>query len=303
MTEITSSCEAAATLTATASASENPTEAFASVDTDQTVLMLEAKAKQLRRHVIRMLAEAGSGHSGGSLSAADIVATLYFKVMRHDPATPRWPDRDRFILSKGHAVPILYAALAESGYFPVAELSTLRKLNSRLQGHNDRNAVPGVESSGGPIGMGLSFGLGMALAARLDGKNHRIYVLLGDGECDAGQDWEAAMAAAHYHADNLTAIVDRNGIQNDGFTDSTMNLEPFADKWRSFGWHVEEINGHSIPEILDGLERAQQTKGRPTVIIAKTTKGKGVSFIENNPDWHGRAPTAEEAIRALAELE
>ncbi len=303
MTEITSSCDAAATLTATASASENPTEAFASVDTDQTVLMLEAKAKQLRRHVIRMLAEAGSGHSGGSLSAADIVATLYFKVMRHDPATPRWPDRDRFILSKGHAVPILYAALAESGYFPVAELSTLRKLNSRLQGHTDRNVVPGVESSGGPIGMGISFGLGMALAARLDGKSHRIYVLLGDGECDAGQVWEAAMATAHYKVDNLTAIVDRNGIQNDGFTDSTMNLEPFADKWRAFGWNVEEINGHSILEILKALERAQQTKGRPTVIIAKTTKGKGVSFIENNPDWHGRAPTAEEAIRALAELE
>lgn len=286
-----------------ASATENQTEAFTSVNRDHLVSFLEAKAKRLRRHVIKMLAEAGSGHAGGSLSAADIVATLYFHALRHDPANPQWPDRDRFILSKGHCVPVLYAALAESGYFPQEELSTLRKFHSRLQGHTDRNAVPGVESSGGPIGMGLSFGLGMALAARLDSKKHHIYVLLGDGECDAGQVWEAAMAAAHFKVDNLTAIVDRNGIQNDSFTDSTMNLEPFAEKWRSFGWHVQEISGHSIPQILEALECAQQVHGCPTVIIARTIKGKGVSFIENNPDWHGRAPNAEEATRALAELE
>ena len=273
------------------------------VKLDLSVAELERMAKQLRRHVITMIATAGSGHPGGSLSAADIVTTLYFKIMRHDPKNPQWLDRDRFILSKGHAAPVLYAALAECSYFTIDELSTLRKLDSRLQGHTDRLLTPGVEMSSGSLGQGLSFGIGIALAGKLDARDYQVYVLLGDGECDEGQIWEAAMAAAHYKIDNLTAIVDCNQIQLAGRTCDIMNLEPLADKWRSFNWHVLDINGHDINQILQATKKAKEIKQRPTVIIAHTIKGKGVSFMENNVDFHGKAPTPEETERALKELE
>jgi len=233
---------------------------------------LKEIAKKLRRHVITMIATAGSGHPGGSLSAADIITALYFKILCHNPENPQWPDRDRFILSKGHAAPILYAALAETGYFPLTELSTLRRLDSRLQGHPDSNFTPGVEMSAGSLGMGLSFAIGVALAARLDSKNYRTYVLLSDGECQEGQTWEAALSATHFKIDNLTTIVDCNGIQLSGWTRDIMNQE------------------------------AEKMKGKPTVIIARTIKGKGVGFMENNVAFHGKAPTWEEAERALKEL-
>jgi transketolase len=264
---------------------------------------LKKIAKKLRRHVITMIATAGSGHPGGSLSAADIITALYFKVLHYNPENPQWADRDRFILSKGHAAPILYAALAESGYFPVAELATLRKLDSRLQGHADSNFTPGVEMSSGSLGMGLSFAVGVTLAARLDSKTYRTYVLLSDGECEEGQTWEAALSAAQFKLDNLTAIVDYNCIQLSGWTCDIMNLEPFAEKWQAFGWHTIEIDGHDFSQILPAFQETEKTKGKPTVIIARTIKGKGVSFMENNVTFHGKAPTREEAEKALKELE
>jgi transketolase len=273
-----------------------------SVNLDLSIPELEKMAKQLRRDVITMISTAGSGHPGGSLSAADIVTALYFKVMKHNPKDPRWADRDRFVLSKGHAAPILYAALAECGYFPVEELSTLRKLGSRLQGHTDRTLTPGVEMSAGSLGQGLSYGIGMALAGRLDRQNYRVYVILGDGECDEGQVWEAAMFAPHHRMDNLTAIVDHNDLQLDGRVCDIMALEPLPDKWRAFNWNVLEIDGHNIGEILKALAKAGETKGKPTVIIAHTVKGKGVSFMEGNVDFHGKAPNAEQTEQALKEL-
>jgi transketolase len=260
-------------------------------------------AKKLRRHVIIMTATAGSGHPGGSLSAADIVTALYFKILHHDPQNPLWPDRDRFILSKGHAAPILYAALAEAGYFPVAELVTLRKLDSRLQGHTDRKLTPGVEMSAGSLGMGLSFGVGIALAARLDSRMFRTYVLLSDGECEEGQTWEAALSAAHFRLDNLTAIVDCNGMQLSGWVRDIMNIEPFARKWQAFGWRTLTVDGHDFDQIVSACQTAKKVKNKPTVIVARTVKGKGVSFMENNVEFHGKAPTWEEAERALKELE
>jgi transketolase len=264
---------------------------------------LKDMAKKLRRHVITMTATAGSGHPGGSLSAADIITALYFKVLRHNPENPRWSERDRFILSKGHAAPILYAALAETGYFPVAELTTLRKLDSRLQGHADSKFTPGVEMSAGSLGMGLSFAIGVALAARLDSKTYRTYALLSDGECEEGQTWEAALSAAHFKLDNLTAIVDCNGIQLSGWTRDIMNLEPLTRKWQAFGWRTVDIDGHDFDQILSACQGAEKTKGKPTVIVARTIKGKGVSFMENNVAFHGKAPTWEEAEKALKELD
>jgi len=260
-------------------------------------------ARRLRRHIITMLGRAGSGHPGGSLSAVEIVVTLYWKVLRHRPADPSWADRDRFILSKGHAAPVLYAALAECGYFPAAELETLRKLNSRLQGHTDRTKTPGVEMSSGSLGQGLSFATGVALAGRLDQRDYRVYTLLGDGECDEGQVWEAAMAAAHFRLDNLVAIVDNNGLQISGCNCDVMNLEPLNRKWDAFGWQVIEVDGHDLAQVAGAFERAKGVRGQPTVIIARTVKGKGVSFMENNVDFHGKAPNAEEVVRALKELE
>jgi transketolase len=263
---------------------------------------LQIVAKRLRRHIITMIGKAGSGHPGGSLSSVEIVATLYWKVLRHKPGDPQWPERDRFILSKGHAAPLLYAVLAECGYFPVAELATLRKLDSRLQGHADRTATPGVEMSSGSLGQGLSFGIGVALAGRLNSQSYRTYVLLGDGECDEGQVWEGVMAAAHFGVDNLVAIVDNNRLQIDGWTCDVMNLEPLNKKWAAFGWYVIDIDGHNPSQLLNAFERAKLVRGQPTVIIARTVKGKGVSFMENNADFHGKAPSAAEVEIALKEL-
>ncbi len=263
---------------------------------------IEAIAKKLRRHIINMTGKAGSGHPGGSLSAVEIVTALYFNVLRHNPENPRWPDRDRFILSKGHAAPLLYATLAECGYIPVEELPTLRKLGSCLQGHCDSNVTTGVEMTAGSLGQGLSFAVGVALAGRLDSKEYTVYVLLGDGECDEGQVWEAAMAAAHHKLDKLIAIVDNNGLQIDGWNRDVMNLEPFGEKWQAFGWHVIEVDGHNFINLIDAFKQAKSVKGKPTVIIAHTVKGKGVSFMENNPDFHGKAPTTAEVELALKEL-
>ena len=286
-----------------ASASDNLVEAFScSAEGGEPRSSMEEIAKTLRRHVIVMIEKAGSGHPGGSLSSADIVTALYFKVMRHRPSDPDWSERDRFILSKGHAAPVLYAALAEKDYFPVEWLLTLRKSDSRLQGHTDRTLTPGVEMSSGSLGQGLSFGVGVALAGRLDSLNHRTFVLLGGGECDEGQVWEAAMSAAHFNLDRLVAIVDHNRQQIDGWNKDVMGIEPLGDKWRSFGWHVIEIDGHDFDQILLAFEQTEFVKGQPTVIIAHTVKGKGVSFMENNLEFHGRAPTREEAEKALKEL-
>jgi len=263
---------------------------------------MAATAKKLRRHVITMIGKAGSGHPGGSLSAAEIITALYFKVLRHDPANPRWAERDRFILSKGHAAPILYAALAERGYFPGEELATLRTLGSCLQGHCDMTATRGVEMSSGSLGQGLSFGIGIALAGRLDARDYRVYVLLGDGECDEGQVWEAAMASAHFKLDNLVAIVDHNELQIDGWNRDVMNLEPLPEKWKAFGWHTIEVNGHDLSQLIAAFDEAKRVRGKPTAIIAHTIKGKGVSFMENNVDFHGKAPTPAEMEKALEEL-
>jgi transketolase len=267
-----------------------------------SVAEMEAMAKKLRRHIVAMIGKAGSGHPGGSLSAVEILTALYFKLMRHKPLDPQWPDRDRFILSKGHAAPALYSVLAECGYFPLEELMTLRQMDSRLQGHPDRTITPGVEASSGSLGQGLSFGLGVALAGRLDEQGYRVYVLLGDGECNEGQVWEAAMATAHYNIDNLTAVVDNNGQQIDGWNCDVMSLDPFVSKWQAFGWNVIEVDGHSISKLIAAFKEAQGVKGQPTVIIAHTIKGKGVSFMENNPDFHGTAPNTIEVELALKEL-
>ena len=260
-------------------------------------------AKRLRRHIISMTGKAGSGHPGGSLSAVEIVTALYFRVLRHKPQDPCWSDRDRFILSKGHAAPLLYATLAECGYFPVSELLTLRQIDSHLQGHTDCKLTPGVEMTAGALGQGLSFAIGTALAGRLNSQSYRVYALLGDGECDEGQVWEAAMAASHFKIDNLAAIVDNNGLQIDGWNCDIMNLDPLAEKWQAFGWHVIETGGHDLNQITKAFDQAKLVKGQPTVIIAHTIKGKGVSFMENNVDFHGKAPNASEVEIALKELE
>ena len=263
---------------------------------------LETVTRRLRRHIVTMIGKAGSGHPGGSLSAVDIVATLYWRVMRHKPADPNWADRDRFILSKGHAAPMLYAVLAECGYFPVSELATLRRMDSRLQGHTDRTATPGIEMSSGSLGQGLSFAIGIALAGRLNSQDYRTYVLLGDGECNEGQVWEAAMAAAHFNLDNLVAIVDNNGLQIDGRTCDVMNTDPLDKKWEAFGWQVIKVDGHDLAQLLVTFNRAKTIKGRPTLVLARTTKGKGVSFMENVAGFHGKAPSQEEVAIALKEL-
>ena len=222
--------------------------------------------------------------------------------MKHNPQNPCWKDRDRFVLSKGHAAPLLYSVLAECGYIPVSELATLRKMESRLQGHTDCHLTPGVEMTAGALGQGLSFAVGAALAGRLNKQDYRVYALLGDGECDEGQIWEAAMAAAHFKTDNLVAIVDNNGLQIDGWNRDVMNLEPFADKWRAFGWNVIEADGHDLNKLVEAFNQAKTVKGQPTVIIAHTVKGKGVSFMENVADYHGKAPGPAEVEQALKEL-
>jgi transketolase len=275
----------------------------------EQIKRLEDTAKQIRRLIIKMLASAGSGHPGGSLSATDLITCLYFghysdgsAILKYNPAQPNWPDRDRFHMSKGHCCPLWYAVLAKSGYFPVEELWTLRRWGSILQGHPDRR-TPGVEVASGSLGQGLSVGLGMSLAAKIDQRDYRVYVLLGDGEIQEGNIWEAAMAAAHFGCDNLCAILDYNRFQIDGKIEDIMGLEPLVDKWRAFGWHAIKIDGHDIKDILDAYEEARSKKGKPTIVIAYTTKGKGVSFMENVVDFHGRAPTPQEAEIALRELE
>ena len=264
---------------------------------------LAEKAKIIRRHIVEMIGAAKSGHPGGSLSAVEILVTLYWDVMRHDPAHPKWPQRDRFILSKGHAAPVLYAVMAECGYCPVDELMTLRKMGSIYQGHPDVRFLPALEASTGSLGEGLSLALGMGSGLKLDGFDSRVYVMIGDGESQEGQIWEAAMYGAYHKVDNVCCIVDYNKIQLDGFVKDILDVAPVAEKWRAFGWHTLEIDGHDIPSIQKALREAEATKFRPTCIVAHTIKGKGVSFMENNPKFHGTAPTADEVKLALQELQ
>jgi transketolase len=259
-------------------------------------------ARQVRIDIVHMLHESGSGHPGGSLSAADLLVGLFFGKMNLDPQQPFWPDRDRFVLSKGHGAPAYYTVLAHLGYFPRQELMTLRKFDSCLQGHPDCRCTPGVEVCTGSLGQGLSLANGMALANRLDGNPARVYVMLGDGELQEGQIWEAAMTAAHYKLDNLTAIVDNNRLQIDGFISEIMNIEPLVAKWLAFGWHAIEIDGHDLGAILQALDEAEQVKGRPAVIVAHTIKGKGVSIFENKAEYHGVTPSTEELAVALKDL-
>ncbi len=251
---------------------------------------LELKANTIRQDIISMLVEAGSGHSAGPLGMADVFTALYFEVLKIDPKRPDWPERDRVLLSNGHIVPVQYAAMAEAGFFPKSELATLRKFGSRLQGHPERTRLPGLETTSGPLGSGLSQGAGMALGLKLDDNKARIYVLTGDGELDEGNIWEAAMFIGKHRLANLTAIIDRNNIQIDGFTENVMPLEPLAMKWQAFGWHVIEVNGHNIQEIVAACEQAQAVFERPTVIIAHTIPGQGVDYMERDPVWHGMPP-------------
>ncbi|MHB8158683.1 MAG: transketolase [Desulfocucumaceae bacterium] len=259
-------------------------------------------ALQIRRNIIKTLAESASGHCGGSLSAVEIMTYLYFQEMRVKADDPHWPDRDRFIMSKGHATPLFYSILAEKGFFPQEELMTFRKINSRLQGHPDMKKVPGVDMSTGSLGQGISSSVGMALAGKLDKKDYRVFVLLGDGEVEEGQVWEAAMAAAHYKLDNIIAFLDYNHLQIDGRINEIISPEPLDEKFCAFGWHVICINGHSFSEISQAVEEAKTISGKPTIIISRTVKGKGVSFMEDQVGWHGTAPTKEQAALALTEL-
>lgn len=270
--------------------------------TEELVRELDANAVRIRRMVVQMLAHAGSGHPGGSLSAADIIAALYFHHLRVDPKAPGWEERDRFILSKGHAAPALYAALAGRGFFPEEKLWTLRQVNSDLQGHPDANKTPGVDVSTGSLGQGLSVGIGMALGARLQHRRFSVYVMIGDGECDEGQVWEAAAAAVHYRLGSLVAMLDENHLQLDGPCDEIMYKGDLAAKWRAFGWHVIPINGHDMRQILDALHQADDYHAGPAIIIADTVKGKGVSFMESRAEWHGRPITQDESAIAMAEL-
>jgi transketolase len=263
---------------------------------------LQEKAKIMRIEILKMLTESGSGHTGGSLSAADIVTALYFHKMSHNPHDPKWSERDRFILSKGHAAPVLYAALALSGYFDPSLLKTLRKIGSPLQGHPCSTKLPGIEISTGSLGQGLSIANGMALGLKMDKRNSRVYCLLGDGETQEGQVWEAAMTASHYNLDNLCAIIDNNGLQIDGQCCDVMCIEPIVNKWEAFGWNVIDINGHDMKAVIGGLDMAESVKMKPTMIVARTVKGKGVSFFENKVEYHGITPTHEELEMALKEL-
>ena len=267
-----------------------------------TVADLQRMAARIRCDIIQMTNLAGGGHPGGSLSATDVVTALYFRVMRVDPAWPDWPDRDRFIMSKGHGCPAWYAALAEKGYYERSHMRTLRKLNSLLQGHPVMGKTPGLDFTTGSLGHGLPAGLGMALAGRMHKADYRVWVMVGDGETQEGSIWEAAMSASAKKVDNLTAILDRNRLQNDTFVDDVLPIEPVADKWRAFGWHVVEIDGHDMAAVVQALEAAPTVTGQPTMIIAHTIKGKGVSFMENIPIWHGRPPTAAETQQALQEI-
>ncbi len=263
---------------------------------------LQKIVHRVRVHILNMTFAANSGHPGGSMSAADIVVALYFHQMKHDPRNPKWPERDRFVLSKGHCTPVLYAALAEAGYIPVEELKTFRQVDSRLQGHPNLLKCPGVEASTGTLGQGLSMAVGMALAGKLDQKPYKVYCMLGDGECQEGQIWEAAMSAAHYKLDNLVAILDWNKFQIDGAVENVMNIMPMMEKFKAFGWNVLEIDGHDYNQILDAFEKAGKSGQKPFFIQANTLKGKGVSFTQGTGEYHGRALTKDEMQRAMKEL-
>lgn len=263
---------------------------------------LEDNARRLRVDILKMLNQARSGHTGGSLSAIDVLSVLFFHQMRHDPSNPAWEDRDRFVLSKGHAAPALYATLAEAGYFPREDLKTLRRLGSHLQGHPDMRKTPGIEVCTGSLGQGLSQALGLALAARLRGSDSRTYALLGDGELQEGQIWEAAMAASHYKLDRLCAIVDLNGLQIDGEVSKVMAVDPVGPKFLAFGWHVLEVDGHDIEAIVKAFDEANQVVDRPTMVIARTVKGKGVPFFEHKASYHGTPPSDDELTQALEHL-
>jgi len=264
---------------------------------------LKITATKIRKHIIEEVYHAASGHPGGSLSCTDILTILYFHEMRVDPENPNWPDRDRFVLSKGHCAPALYATLAERGFSPVEELIKFRSIESYLQGHPSMKDVPGVDMSTGSLGQGISASVGMALAGKLDNKDYRVYALLGDGELQEGQVWEALMSAAHYKLDNLTAFLDHNGLQIDGKITEVMSPEPVVDKFKAFGWNVIIIDGHDYDQIINAIETAKKTKGMPTMIVAETTKGKGVSFMENQAGWHGSPPNKEQRDQAIAELD
>lgn len=269
---------------------------------DEEIASLESTALSIRQSIISMLVEAGSGHTAGPLAMADVLTVLYFHVLTHDPKKPNWEGRDRFVLSNGHICPVLYATMAHAGYFPVSELKTLRKFGSRLQGHPHREALPGIETSSGPLGEGLSQACGMSLGLRMDGKRNRVYVALGDGELDEGNNWEALLFAGKERLHNLTAVIDRNNIQIDGMTEDVLPLEPLADKLRAFNWHVLEVDGHNIAEIAGAFSEARAIYERPTAIIAHTIAGAGVKEIEFDYRWHGKPPTPEEAKRFLHEL-
>lgn len=270
--------------------------------TDYEVRRVEHVANLLRQEVIHMLVEAGSGHVAGPLGMADIIATLYWHTLRHDHKNPDWKERDRFVLSNGHTCPILYAALAHAGYFPHTELKTLRKLGSRLQGHPHRSALPGLETTSGPLGSGLAQAVGMALAAKMDNAKWRTYVMASDGEHEEGNHWEAVMTAGKYRLSNLVQVIDRNVIQIDGFTEDVMPLEPLADKYKAFNWNVLEVNGHDVRAIVAAFTEAKATWEKPTVIIAHTTPGKGVDFMENRYEWHSKVMKPAEIKIALDEL-
>jgi transketolase len=263
---------------------------------------LHEKSRIIRADIVEMVYRANSGHIGGSLGAVEILVSLYYHLMRHDATDPSWPGRDRFILSKGHCTPVLYAVLADCGYFPHEDLSTFRQIGSYLQGHPYQPKTPGVDASTGTLGLGISTGMGMALAAKLRGQNHFVYILCGDGEIQEGQAWEAAMFANKYHLDNVIAFVDRNFLQTDGNSEDVMPLEPLAAKWEAFGWRVQEIDGNDFEAIVDAVERARVTPGRPHMIVARTVKGAGVAFMENDNHWHGSPPTREQYERAMEEL-
>ena len=269
---------------------------------DTKIIDLEEKANKIRELIISSLLEAGSGHSAGPLGMADIFSAFYFNILDHDPKNPEWEDRDRLVLSNGHICPVRYAAMAMAGYFPVEELKTLRKLNSRLQGHPHRTSLPGLETTSGPLGEGLSQSIGIALAARLDRKKYRIYCVASDGEHQEGNTWEAAMFAGKQKLDNLTLVIDRNNIQIDGFTEDVMPLDPLKEKYEAFNWHVLEVDGNNIRAFIDGVNQAKSIHEKPTVIIAHTVPGKGVDFMENDFAWHGKTPNKDEAAKALSEL-
>jgi transketolase len=276
--------------------------AQAVTDRDALVERLTGIARELRIADLETIAEAGSGHPGGTLSAADMIAALFFHKLRLRPQEPLWPERDRFVLSKGHCIPIVYVAMAKLGYFPEEQLKTLRDLGSPLQGHPDRTRLPGIEASTGSLGQGLSISVGMAMAGKLDGADWRVYCMMGDGESQAGQIWEAAMLAGRRDLDNLCGILDYNQVQQTGKVTERLDIEPVVAKWRSFNWHVREIDGHDIAQIIDALDEAEVVHDRPTLIVSHTVKGKGVSFMELNSAWHGKAPDAEKLEAALAEL-